>query len=100
MHAFLDIQKKLVTNVSAHAFEPILWDLVTLRNILLELKLVKPEELSNKPVTYFQKVAGMASKVAQSDFKFESVKTIITELFPKVLVLAIELGQINLNQLH
>ena len=83
MHTFLDIQKKLVTNVSAHALEPILWDLATLRNILLELKLVKPEELTGKPVTYFQKVAGMATKLAQSDGKFESVKTIITEIFPK-----------------
>ena len=84
MHTFLDVQKKLITNVSAHALEPILWDLTTLRNILLELKLVKPEELTNKPTTYFQKVAGMASKIVQSDFKFESVKTIVTDLFPKV----------------
>ena len=59
MKALLDIQKKLVTNVTAWPLEGILWDLVLMRNVLLELRLVKPEDLKNKPVTHLQKLASL-----------------------------------------
>ena len=59
MHTFLDVQKKLVTNITAHALELTLWDLITLRNLLLELKLVKLDSLPPKPITFFQKLVVM-----------------------------------------
>ena len=58
MHTFLDLQGKMVTNLTAVPLEKIIWDLTTLRNILLELKLVNQEDLKD-PKTYFQKVAVM-----------------------------------------
>ena len=57
MKALLDVQKKLVTNVTAWPLEGILWDLVLMRNVLLELKLVKLDELKAKPANHFQKLA-------------------------------------------
>ena len=58
MHVFLDLQRKMVTNLTAVPLERIIWDVTTLRNILLELKLVSQEDLKD-PKTYFQKVATM-----------------------------------------
>ena len=76
MHTFLDIQKKLVTNITAHSLEMILWDLVNLRNILLELKLVNIDAMPKKPVTFFQKIVVMR----KYNFYLSFVKTIIFTL--------------------
>ena len=59
MQSFLTIQKFLVTNVTAVPLELIIWELLTLRNVLLELQLVKPTDLDKKPTNFFQKVALM-----------------------------------------
>ena len=58
MHTFLEMQKCMVINLTMVPIEKIIWNLVTLRNILLDLGLVFETDLE-KPVTYFQKVAAM-----------------------------------------
>ena len=58
MSTFMDIQKHMTVNLTMLSLEKIIWDLTALRNILLELHLVNPEDLK-KPTTYFQKVAVM-----------------------------------------
>ena len=58
MHTYLEMQKCMVTNLTMVPIEKIIWNLTTLRNILLDLGLVFESDLE-KPSTYFQKVAKM-----------------------------------------
>ena len=83
MSTHLAIQQKLVTNITAHSLELIVWDLITLRNILLDLKLVVENGLpTDRLAKYFHKIASMAYRLVQSDYKFEPVKAILTDVFP------------------
>ena len=58
MHTFFETQKCMVVNLTMVPIEKIIWNLTTLRNILLDLGLVFESDLE-KPATYFQKVAVM-----------------------------------------
>ena len=61
MHVLLEIQRNMVTNITAIPLEKLIWDFTTLRNILLEMKLVSEVDLVKKlpKPTHFQKIAVM-----------------------------------------
>ena len=83
MTTLLSIQQKLVTNITAHALELVAWDLVTLRNILIELELFIVNALpTDRLAKYFSRMAGLPEKLVKSDCKFELIKAILTDVFP------------------
>ena len=72
MGTLFEIQRKLVANPTAFAVEDVLWDIITLRNVLFEVKLINENDLKAKPFNYFQKVALI--RKSYGSYLFQSIQ--------------------------